>query len=146
MGIIPKVVAQMWEQMERPHRLFDQRFGMAMPPQSFFGPSIFDGFHNRRSPYYRPWADEMIREMQEFEKGFSMIKDDKDKFNVALDVQQFKPEEINVKVIDNFIVVEGKHFGATILLYQVIKFFCQFIAIHFLRENFIAYIFNRSVF
>ncbi|XP_058796944.1 alpha-crystallin A chain-like [Phymastichus coffea] len=112
MGIIPKLVSQMWEQMERPHRLFDQRFGMAMQPQSLFGPSLFDGFYNRRSPYYRPWA-EFMREVQdmekEWEKGFSVIKDDKDKFHVALDVQQFKPEEINVKVIDNFIVVEGKH-------------------------------------
>ena len=26
-----------------------------------------------------------------------------------MDVQQFKPEEINVKVVDRFIVVEGKH-------------------------------------
>lgn len=28
---------------------------------------------------------------------------------VNLDVQQFKPDEINVKVVDKFIVVEGKH-------------------------------------
>jgi len=28
---------------------------------------------------------------------------------VNLDVQQFKPEEIAVKVVDNSIVVEGKH-------------------------------------
>nr|CAD7199475.1 unnamed protein product [Timema douglasi] len=28
---------------------------------------------------------------------------------VNLDVQQFKPEEIKVKTVDNYIVVEGKH-------------------------------------
>lgn len=28
---------------------------------------------------------------------------------VNLDVQQFKPEEINVKVVDDHLVVEGKH-------------------------------------
>ncbi len=28
---------------------------------------------------------------------------------VSLDVQQFKPEEINVKVVDDHVVVEGKH-------------------------------------
>lgn len=28
---------------------------------------------------------------------------------VNLDVQQFKPEEINVKVVDDYLVVEGKH-------------------------------------
>ena len=30
-------------------------------------------------------------------------------FQVNLDVQQFKPEEIAVKIADNYIVVEGKH-------------------------------------
>ena len=33
----------------------------------------------------------------------------KDGFQVCLDVQQFKPSELNVKVVDNCIVVEGKH-------------------------------------
>ncbi len=28
---------------------------------------------------------------------------------VCLDVQQFKPEEVNVKTVDNFVVIEGKH-------------------------------------
>ena len=26
-----------------------------------------------------------------------------------LDVQQFKPEDLNVKTVDNYVVVEGKH-------------------------------------
>ena len=30
-------------------------------------------------------------------------------FQVNLDVQQFRPEEVTVKVSDNFLVVEGKH-------------------------------------
>uniref|UniRef100_A0AAU7BB07 SHSP domain-containing protein n=1 Tax=Anisopteromalus calandrae TaxID=76800 RepID=A0AAU7BB07_9HYME len=106
MSIIPKLVSQMWEQMERPHRLFDQHFGLGLHPESFFNsPSLFE----RRLPAYsyanmRQWADLM----REAENGWSMIKDDKNKFHVALDVQQFKPEEINVKVVDNYIVVEGK--------------------------------------
>ena len=33
----------------------------------------------------------------------------KDGFQVCMDVQQFKPSELNVKVVDNCIVVEGKH-------------------------------------
>ncbi|XP_013117382.1 heat shock protein 23 [Stomoxys calcitrans] len=32
-----------------------------------------------------------------------------DGFQVCMDVQQFKPSELNVKVLDNCIVVEGKH-------------------------------------
>lgn len=34
---------------------------------------------------------------------------EKDGFQVSMDVQQFTPNEITVKVIDNCIVVEGKH-------------------------------------
>lgn len=33
----------------------------------------------------------------------------KDGFQVCLDVQQFKPSEVSVKVIDNAVVIEGKH-------------------------------------
>lgn len=33
----------------------------------------------------------------------------KDGFQVCMDVQQFKPSELNVKVVDNCVVVEGKH-------------------------------------
>ncbi|XP_061401124.1 heat shock protein 23-like [Musca vetustissima] len=33
----------------------------------------------------------------------------KDGFQVCLDVAQFKPNELNVKVVDNSIVIEGKH-------------------------------------
>lgn len=33
----------------------------------------------------------------------------KDGFKVTLDVQDFKPEEINVKAVDNAVVIEGKH-------------------------------------
>ncbi|XP_049938536.1 protein lethal(2)essential for life-like [Schistocerca serialis cubense] len=33
----------------------------------------------------------------------------KEGFEVSLDVQQFRPDEISVKKIDDFIVVEGKH-------------------------------------
>jgi HSP20 family molecular chaperone IbpA len=32
-----------------------------------------------------------------------------DAFNVNLDVQHFKPNELNVKILNNFIYVEGKH-------------------------------------
>ncbi|XP_073841374.1 heat shock protein 23-like [Musca autumnalis] len=33
----------------------------------------------------------------------------KDGFQVCMDVQQFKPSELNVKVSDNCVIVEGKH-------------------------------------
>ncbi|XP_005190096.1 heat shock protein 23 [Musca domestica] len=33
----------------------------------------------------------------------------KDGFQVCMDVQQFKPNELNVKVSDNCVIIEGKH-------------------------------------
>ncbi|XP_043279358.1 protein lethal(2)essential for life-like [Venturia canescens] len=103
MSVVPKLFSHWWEALERPHRLMDQHFGLMVRPEDLMPPSFIE---RRFQPnYYRPWAELM----REAEKGWSMVKNDKDKFHVALDVQQFKPEEIQVKVQDNFIVVEGKH-------------------------------------
>ena len=33
----------------------------------------------------------------------------KDGFQICVDVQQFNPNEITVKTVDNFVVIEGKH-------------------------------------
>ncbi|KAG8039169.1 hypothetical protein G9C98_003476 [Cotesia typhae] len=108
MSLVPKLFSHWWETLERPHRLMDQHFGVPWNPDQMFR-DMERNFREmeRRFPlaYYRPWADLM----REDGKGTSTIKADKDKFQVALDVQQFKPEEINVKIQDNFIVVEGKH-------------------------------------
>ncbi|XP_031836311.1 protein lethal(2)essential for life-like [Nomia melanderi] len=108
MTLIPKLFSHWWETLDRPHRLFDQRFGRSIRPEQFF-PTVFNRSPSAFYPsgFYQQWVD-MVKEMEE-ETGWSVVKDDKDKFRVALDVQQFKPEEVNVKVIDNYIVVEGKH-------------------------------------
>ncbi|KAG8286846.1 protein lethal(2)essential for life-like [Homalodisca vitripennis] len=34
---------------------------------------------------------------------------DKDGLKLTLDVQQYRPEELTVRVVDDFIIVEGKH-------------------------------------
>ncbi|KAG7206742.1 hypothetical protein KM043_000667 [Ampulex compressa] len=85
----------------------DQHFGRQLNPERYFDHPFFD-----RSPFagfpfaqLSPWE----RPSREDERGWSMVKDDKDKFNVVLDVQQFKPDEVTVKVVDNCIIVEGKH-------------------------------------
>ncbi|XP_076236788.1 protein lethal(2)essential for life-like [Calliopsis andreniformis] len=108
MSIVPKLFSHWWETLDHPHRLFDQRFGRALRPDQLFPSSIFERSPFRQCPYsyYRPLMEWM---KEEEESGWSMVKDDKDKFHVVLDVQQFKPEEVNVKVADNYIVVEGKH-------------------------------------
>jgi len=49
----------------------------------------------------------MLRSKEE--SGTSTVRTDKDKFQIVLDVQQFKPEEINIKVVDKFVIIEAKH-------------------------------------
>jgi len=81
-------------------RLFDQHFGLALSDDDIL-PSI------------RPHAfSSTLRPRRLFSRqqsGVSDIKVEKDAFKVMLDVQQFTPKELNVKTVDGFIVVEGKH-------------------------------------
>ena len=110
MSLIPLVFSDWWQDLDRPHRLLDQDFGLGLTPDRLVGPDLYDPFYpavqRRRNPllYYRPWG-ELMRQGEG--GGTSTVKADKDKFQVILDVQQFKPEEINVKVVDKFVVVEG---------------------------------------
>jgi len=58
-----------------------------------------------RSGYLRPWQKNSL---QKQESG-STLNIDSEKFEVILDVQQFSPSEITVKIADRFVIVEGKH-------------------------------------
>ncbi|XP_066594675.1 protein lethal(2)essential for life-like [Prorops nasuta] len=110
MSIVPRLVSHWWETLDRPHRLIDQHFGSAMDPERLFNQverrinQLNQPFYSM-FPYHRPWADLMREE----DSGWSVVKNEDDKFVVSLDVQQFKPEEVNVKVVDNYIIIEGKH-------------------------------------
>lgn len=109
--LIPKLFSHWWETLERPHRLMDQHFAMRLHPDHFFGPSFF-----RRFPFEKTIAED-FRSSSEFlrecENGWSIVRNDNNKFRVSLDVQQFKPDEISVKVLDDFVVVEGKKLNLT---------------------------------
>lgn len=92
-------------EMERPRRLFDQHFGLALTPDDLLSLSGMSGGPMASREYYRPW-----RHLAAAARDVgSSIKADKDKFQVSLDVQHFSPEEISVKTADGYIVVEGKH-------------------------------------
>lgn len=99
--------------MERPHRIWDQNFGMGIYPEQLLLPSsMMDKFYP--SMMTRPAMDMYYRQLAELMRraessGTSTITADKDMFKVILDVQQFKPEEISVKLVDRFVVVEAKH-------------------------------------
>ncbi|KAI4498767.1 hypothetical protein M0802_006234 [Mischocyttarus mexicanus] len=110
MSLLPLLFSDWWEDLDRPHRILDQNFGLALTPEQLVTiPSRMELLRPReRCPmgYYRPWA-EMIR--QKNNGGSSEVTADKDKFQVVLDVQQFQPDEIDVKVVDRFVVVTAKH-------------------------------------
>lgn len=85
----------------RRNSLFDQDFGLAFSPGDFLTMMPSFGLHD----YYRPW-----RHLASFNRDVgSTIKSDKDKFTINLDVQHFRPEDITVKTVDGYVVVEGKH-------------------------------------
>lgn len=86
----------------RRQRLMDQHFGLALTPDDLLT-AVTAPMLSRE--YYRPWRHlaAAVRDQG------SSIKTDKDKFQVNLDVQHFAPEEISVKTVDGYIVVEGKH-------------------------------------
>ncbi|XP_014103766.3 heat shock protein 23 [Bactrocera oleae] len=72
---------------------------------------------SRLTPFYEPafysrWpalAAAPGTQLREFEKDLPVATVGKDGFQASLNVQQFKPSELNVKVVDDHIVVEGKH-------------------------------------
>ncbi|PSN36850.1 hypothetical protein C0J52_14969 [Blattella germanica] len=88
-------------EFRRPLSIFDQNFGMGMMQDDLLSPSIVSPL---RMGYYRPW-----RTLAPRQSGVSNIQYDKDGFKINLDVQQFKPEELTVKMVNDYVVVEGKH-------------------------------------
>ncbi|KAF2885860.1 hypothetical protein ILUMI_20313 [Ignelater luminosus] len=102
MSLLPSVLFN--DYFVRPSRIRNQRFGLGLDLEDMLTP-LEDRLLRNPSIYYRPWLSAAARN----DTG-STITADKDKFQVSLDVQQFKPDEISVKVTDkNTITVEGEH-------------------------------------
>ncbi|XP_068239892.1 alpha-crystallin B chain-like [Palaemon carinicauda] len=80
---------------DRPSKLFDQYFGSGMSADDVFVPS--SSIHNRcrRPPKER--------------SGVSQVTEEKNKFVLCLDVQQFTPEELRVREVESVGEVEAKH-------------------------------------
>lgn len=94
--------------MDHPHHLLDQNFGLGLYPEQLMTPSrlaLYMQQPQRKQGYFRPWH-ELLRSN---EAGTSTVQADKDKFQVVLDVQQFEPDDIDVKVVDKFVIVTAKH-------------------------------------
>lgn len=79
----------------------DHNFAMCMMPHDFLS-----SFQDMQSSYYRPWKWYNQTTSKEFG---STVENEKGNYKITLDVQYFRPNEINVKVTNYEIIVEGKH-------------------------------------
>lgn len=85
-----------------PSRLTEQDFGLQIDPNDVLTTSPQP---LQTEDYCRTW-----RHRAHFESEIgSNIKTDKNKMTINLDVLHFAPEELTVKIVGKFIVVQGKH-------------------------------------
>ncbi|XP_075230246.1 protein lethal(2)essential for life-like [Lycorma delicatula] len=99
MSLLPYFVNELFDEVNNP--LNDQYFGLGLRPSTDF-PRLLQA--PMYSGYLRPW-----RHLARSDSGISSLQNTKDNFKVNLDVQQFKPEEVTVKLQGDYLVVEGKH-------------------------------------
>ncbi|ELK37268.1 Alpha-crystallin A chain [Myotis davidii] len=82
-----------------PSRLFDQFFG-----DGLFECDLLPFLSSTVSPYYR---QSLFRTV--LDSGISEVRSDRDKFAIFLDVKHFSPEDLTVKVQEDFVEIHGKH-------------------------------------
>lgn len=92
----------------RPSQILDQRFAVALESADLETPLVYplSILSVGKAPnYVRSWRSFSARK----DYGSSVTLN-KNKYQVTLDVQQFAPNEVTVKVVGrNIVVVEGKH-------------------------------------
>lgn len=105
--MVPLLFRDWWDDEEffRPSRLLDQHFGTGLRRDDLLNSLSTSLPRTSLRNYYRPWRSTGLTRQD----SGSTITQDKDKYQVILDVQQFTPNEITVKTNDNSIIVEGKH-------------------------------------
>ncbi|XP_051970844.1 alpha-crystallin B chain-like [Xyrauchen texanus] len=79
-----------------PSRIFDQHFGEPISDSDMI-PSLY---YSR--PFFLRWPSWM-------DSGLSEMKLEKERFSVNLDVNQFTPEELSVKINGDFLEIHAKH-------------------------------------
>ncbi|XP_022250575.1 protein lethal(2)essential for life-like [Limulus polyphemus] len=99
-SLVPVLLGQdWWDAWDFPSRIADQHFGLGIHDSDILTPTLYHGY------YVRP-RRQVSRKVG---SGLSQVKNEADKFQLLLDVSHFKPNEINVKTVDNCVVIEGKH-------------------------------------
>lgn len=79
-----------------PWQIFDQNFALGLHDDHILPFNWFNNFRPQR-----------LHSGQE--SGRSQIECTRDTFQVKLDVQHFAPHEVNVKVVDDHVVITGEH-------------------------------------
>ncbi|XP_014253813.1 alpha-crystallin A chain-like [Cimex lectularius] len=103
MSLLPVLLNELLDDYRRPVcDLGDQHFGLGLFDDDLRPSRLLS--NPLRCGYVRPW-----RNLAAGDSGLSSIVSDKDGFKVNLDVQQFKPEELKVKVENDMVVIDGKH-------------------------------------
>lgn len=107
MSLVPMLFSDWWSGLQSPHRIFDQNFGIDLNLEDLLDtmPS------SDQILIYRPGRSYFRKRYRPYESRKDRVSTeaDKDKFKVTLDVQQFEPNEINVKMADRNVIVEAKH-------------------------------------
>nr|XP_029716682.1 protein lethal(2)essential for life-like [Aedes albopictus] len=94
-----------WDSPLHSSRILDQHFATGLLADDLFGAISTCPRHNyRRHGYYRPW-----RTVQSQQDMGSFVDVNSERFQINLDIQQFTPDEITVRTVDDMVVVEGKH-------------------------------------
>ncbi|CAH2000591.1 unnamed protein product [Acanthoscelides obtectus] len=97
-------LAPFLDDYRRHTRLLDQHFGLEITPDELLEPLILSNFLRNPGGYLRPWKLATRNDLG------STIKFEDDKFTANLDVQQFEPGEITVKLSgEREVTIEGKH-------------------------------------
>uniref|UniRef100_A0A4W3GQ50 Alpha-crystallin B chain n=1 Tax=Callorhinchus milii TaxID=7868 RepID=A0A4W3GQ50_CALMI len=78
-------------------RIYLISFGPGVVPEDLPGPTVNHGFS------IKPELG------QDLDRGFSALTNFNDKFSIHLDVKQFTPEDLRVKVLGDFIEVQAQH-------------------------------------
>jgi len=102
MSLLPYLL----EELSQP-TVYDQHFGLGL-----FDDDLLTPRHRAFSRYpalLQLQYPRPFRLSSAAQSGLSSVQNDSKNFKVNLDVQQFKPEEVSVKVADGYVVVDGKH-------------------------------------
>ncbi|KAI4498773.1 hypothetical protein M0802_006240 [Mischocyttarus mexicanus] len=101
MFLLPLLFSSLLTDIDQSQRLIDTDFEDALFPEIN---SLYPFAPVTNDLFKLPW----FKFLEEDERGVNVTTDEHN-FKIVLDVKQYKPNEIKVKVVDRYIVIKGKH-------------------------------------